>query len=67
MTVDVSTLEPVATRRPAGRRWWLPRIPNLVWEVLLAIALVVVVITVTLSTHLFDRGLPWSQSARGLL
>jgi ribose/xylose/arabinose/galactoside ABC-type transport system permease subunit len=63
MTVEMSVLEPVATGRPAGRRWWLTLVPNLVWEVLLAIALVVVVITVTVSTVLFDRVLPWGQFA----
>jgi ribose transport system permease protein len=63
MTVDMSIHEPVAARRPGGRRWWLPLIPNLVWDVLLAIALVVVVVIVTVSTQLFDRGLPWGQFA----
>jgi len=64
MTVEMTVLEPVATRPSAGRRWWLPLVPNLVWEMLLATALVVVVLTATVGTHhLFDYGLPWGLFA----
>jgi ribose/xylose/arabinose/galactoside ABC-type transport system permease subunit len=61
--MGMSVPEPVTTDVPAGGRVLRPLIPNLVWDGVLAVALIGVAVVVTTNTTLFDRSLPWGQFA----
>jgi ribose/xylose/arabinose/galactoside ABC-type transport system permease subunit len=61
--MGMSVPEAVTTRVTAGRPVLRPLIPNLVWDAVLAVALIVVAGVVTANTTLFDRSLPWGQFA----